>query len=47
MLAHAMLLDFGIGPADPGSPIFKRFVKGSAPGAAPVWNCRLLLSGLG
>ena len=47
VLAHAMLLDFGTGPADPGSPIFKAFVKGSAPGAAPVWNCRLLLSGLG
>jgi protein SCO1/2 len=47
VLAHAMLLDFGTGPADPASPIFKAFVKGSAPGAAPVWNCRLLLSGLG
>ena len=47
VLAHAMLLDFGTGPADPGSPIFKAFVKGSAPGAAPVWNCRLLVSGLG
>jgi hypothetical protein len=47
VLAHAMLLDFGTGPVDPGSPIFKTFVKGAAPGAAPVWNCRLLLSGLG
>jgi protein SCO1 len=47
VLAHAMLLDFGTGPVDPGSPIYRKFVKGAAPGDAPVWNCRLLLSGLG
>jgi protein SCO1 len=47
VLAHAMLLDFGAGAADPHSPIYRTFVKGTTPGDAPVWNCRLLLSGLG
>jgi protein SCO1 len=46
VLAHSMLLDFGTGPADPRSPIYAKFVKGAAPGAPPVWNCHLLLSGL-
>jgi protein SCO1/2 len=46
VLAHAMVLDFGTGPADPGSPITKTFRTGSNPAAAPVWNCRLLLRGI-
>jgi protein SCO1 len=46
VLAHSMLLDFGVGAADPRSPIFRKFGSGAAPGSAPVWNCELLLSGV-
>jgi protein SCO1/2 len=46
VLAHSMLLDFGVGSADPSSPIFRRFGSRTASGAAPVWNCELLLSGV-
>ena len=46
VLAHSMVLDFGTGPASTGSPITKTFGTGSDPATAPVWNCRLLLSGL-
>ena len=45
VLAHSMLLDFGVGAADPSSPAFRKFGSG-APGSAPVWNCELLLSGV-
>jgi protein SCO1 len=45
VLAHSMLLDFGVGPADTGSVIFQKFGNGG-PGSAPVWNCKLLLSGV-
>jgi protein SCO1/2 len=46
VLAHSMVLDFGTGPADPGSPITKTFATGSNPATAPVWNCNLLLAGV-
>jgi protein SCO1 len=46
VLAHAMVLDFGTGPASTGSPITKTFGTGSDPATAPVWDCRLLLSGI-
>jgi protein SCO1/2 len=46
VLAHSMLLDFGTGPADPSSPIFRKFGGSTQPGSAPVWNCQLLLSGI-
>jgi len=46
VLAHAMVLDFGTGPASTGSLITKTFGTGSDPATAPVWNCRLLLSGI-
>jgi protein SCO1 len=46
VLAHSMVLDFGTGPASTGSPITKTFGTGSDPATAPVWNCRLLLSGI-
>jgi protein SCO1 len=46
VLAHSLLLDFGVGRADPGSPIARRFGTDAAPGAAPVWNCQLLLQGV-
>jgi protein SCO1 len=42
VLAHAMLLDFGAGPAGTSSPVAKTFAAGAGPGSAPVWNCRLL-----
>jgi protein SCO1 len=45
VLAHSMLLDFGVGKLDPGSPIARRFGTGST-AAAPVWNCQLLLEGV-
>ena len=46
VLAHSMLLDFGTGPADPSSPIFRKFGGATQRGSAPVWNCELLLSGV-
>jgi protein SCO1/2 len=46
VLAHSMLLDFGTGPADPGSPITQTFRTEANPAAAPIWNCRLLLAGV-
>jgi protein SCO1 len=47
VLAHSMLLDFGVGTVDPASPIAKRFSRAGGPGGqAPVWNCRLLLRGV-
>jgi protein SCO1 len=46
VLAHSLLLDFGTGPPDPDSPIFQKFQRDAAPGAAPIWNCHLLLSGV-
>jgi protein SCO1 len=46
VLAHSMVLDFGTGPADAGSPITRTFGTGANPAAAPVWNCRLLLRGV-
>ena len=45
VLAHSLLLDFGVGPSDTGSVIFQKFGNGAA-GLAPVWNCELLLSGV-
>jgi hypothetical protein len=45
VLAHSMLLDFGVGLADTGSVVFQKFGSG-APGSARVWNCELLLSGV-
>jgi protein SCO1 len=47
VLAHSMILDFGVGQAiDPGSPIARRFRSAGGSGQAPVWNCRLLLQGV-
>jgi protein SCO1/2 len=46
VIAHSLLLDFGVGRADPGSPIAKAFGTAASPGGAPVWNCRLLLQGV-
>jgi protein SCO1 len=46
VLAHSMLLDFGVGPPGTDSAIARRFGGGGDPGSAPVWNCRLLLSGV-
>jgi protein SCO1/2 len=46
VLAHSLLLDFGVGRADPASPIARRFGTGATPGGAPVWNCQLLLQGV-
>jgi protein SCO1 len=46
VLAHSMLLDFGAGAADPGSVISRRLRTAGEPGAAPIWNCRLLLTGV-
>lgn len=45
VLAHAMVLDFGTGPAN-GSPVTRTFGTGSNPATAPVWNCELLLKGV-
>jgi protein SCO1/2 len=44
VLAHSMLLDFGVGTAD--SPVARRFRAAGGTGQAPVWNCRLLLQGV-
>lgn len=47
VLAHSMLLDFGVGDVDPGSPVARRFrAAGGSAGQAAVWNCRLLLQGV-
>jgi protein SCO1/2 len=46
VLAHSMLLDFGVGTVDPSSPIARRFRGAGGSGQAPVWNCRLLLQGV-
>ena len=43
----AIFVSLPVGPADPTSPIFRRFATGAAPGAVPIWNCHLLLSGVG
>jgi protein SCO1 len=43
VIAHSLLLDFGLGKADPRSPVARRFGTAASPGGAPVWNCRLLL----
>jgi protein SCO1 len=46
VLAHSMLLDFGVGTVDPSSPVARRFKAAGGSGQAPVWNCRLLLQGV-
>jgi protein SCO1 len=46
VLAHSLLLDFGVGTVDPSSPIARRFKAQGGSGQAPVWNCRLLLQGV-
>jgi len=46
VMAHSLLLDFGTGPASAASPITRTFRTGADPATAPVWNCRLLLSGV-
>jgi protein SCO1/2 len=46
VIAHSLLLDFGLGRADPGSPVARTFGAAASPGGAPVWNCRLLLRGV-
>jgi protein SCO1 len=46
VLAHSLLLDFGLGRADPTSPVGRKFGTGASPGGAPVWNCQLLLHGV-
>jgi protein SCO1/2 len=43
VIAHSLLLDFGLGKADPRSPIARTFGTAASPGGAPVWNCQLLL----
>jgi len=43
VIAHALLLDFGLGNADPHSAVARTFGTGASPGGAPVWNCELLL----
>ena len=43
VIAHSLLLDFGMGRADPSSPVAKTFGTAASPGGAPVWNCQLLL----
>jgi protein SCO1/2 len=43
VIAHSLLLDFGLGRADPDSPVAQKFGTGATPGGAPVWNCKLLL----
>ncbi len=43
VIAHSLLLDFGLGKADPRSPVARRFGTAASPGGAPVWNCQLLL----
>lgn len=47
VLAHSLLLDFGMGRADPSSPVARKFGTAASPGGAPVWNCQLLLQGVG
>jgi protein SCO1 len=44
VLAHSMVLDFGVGTE--ASPISRRFKATGGSGQAPVWNCRLLLQGV-
>ena len=46
VIAHSLLLDFGLGNADPRSPVAKKFGTGASPDGAPVWNCQLLLQGV-
>jgi protein SCO1 len=46
VLAHSLLLDFGTGQGDPGSPIFRKFQSGANAAAPPIWNCELLLAGV-
>jgi protein SCO1/2 len=46
VIAHSLLLDFGLGKADPNSPVAKKFGTGANPAGAPVWNCQLLLRGV-
>jgi protein SCO1/2 len=43
VIAHSLLLDFGVGRADPSSPVARTFGTAASPGGAPVWNCELLL----
>jgi protein SCO1 len=43
VIAHSLLLDFGLGKADPRSPVARKFGTAATPGGAPVWNCQLLL----
>jgi protein SCO1 len=47
VIAHSLLLDFGLGRADPRSPVAQKFGTAASPGGAPVWNCQLLLQGVG
>jgi hypothetical protein len=47
VIAHSLLLDFGMGRADPRSPVAQKFGTAASPSGAPVWNCRLLLQGVG
>ena len=47
-IAHSLLLDFGMGKADPRSPEWPPDIgTGTSPGGAPVWNCQLLLKSVG
>jgi protein SCO1 len=46
VIAHSLLLDFGLGRADPSSPVARTFGTGASPAGAPVWNCQLLLEGV-
>jgi protein SCO1/2 len=47
VIAHSLLLDFGMGKADPRSPVARTFGTAASPGGAPVWNCQLLLKSVG
>jgi hypothetical protein len=43
VIVHSMLLDFGADPA-PGSGIFWKAQNPGEEGAAPIWNCKILLA---
>jgi protein SCO1 len=43
VIVHSMLLDFGAGPA-PGSGIFWKTQNPGDEGAAPIWNCKILVA---
>jgi protein SCO1 len=46
VIAHAMLLDFGAGPAIPNSSFPWKTNPLAAPSAPPIWNCQVLLAEL-